>query len=104
LVATIHLKSRNEAKSLLEGTPSLKGPAHWLFSDGAIRVDAPTGTSHIEWQMYIRARETAAHFLLYSQTRIAHVIPKRCLATNEEVTRLREMVRHQVPSATLQSE
>lgn len=104
LVAMIHLTSRKAAKSLLQSTPSLKGPTHWLFSDGAIRVDSPTGSSHIEWPTYMCARETTMQFLLYPQTQIAHVIPKRCFATKEQVTRFREMVRRQVPSATLQSE
>lgn len=104
LVAIIHLNSRKAAKSLLQSTPSLKGSTHWLFSDGAIRVDSPTGSSLLEWSTYMRARETKMQFLLYPQTQIAHVIPKRCFGTEEQVTRFREMVRRQVPSASLQSE
>jgi hypothetical protein len=104
LVAVIHLNSRKAAKSLLQSTPSLQGPTHWLFSDGAIRLDSATGSSHLEWTTYVRIRETAVQFLLYPQIQIAHVIPKRCFATKEQVTRFREMVRRQVPTATLQSQ
>jgi len=102
--AMIHLNSWKAAKSLLQSTPSLQGPTRWLFSDGAIRVDSPTGGSHLEWTTYMRARETAVQFLLYPQAQIAHIVPKRCFATKEQVTRFREMVRRQVPTATLQSE
>jgi YcxB-like protein len=104
LIGVIHLNSKKAAKSLLQGTPSLQGPTHWLFSDSAIRVDSPTGSSQIEWKTYMRVRETTVQFLLYPQTQIAHVIPKRCFSTNEQVSRFREMIRRCVPAATLQAE
>jgi hypothetical protein len=44
-VVAIRLISRKAAKSLLQSTPSLQGPTHWLFSDGGIRVDSPTASS-----------------------------------------------------------
>ena|SRR5215469_8611119 len=104
LIAMIHSNSRKAAKSLLQGTPSLQGPTHWLFSDGAIRVDSPTGSSHLEWTTYMLVRETSMQFLLYPQTQIAQVIPKRCFSTKEHVTRFREMIHRNVPTATLQEE
>ena len=104
LVANIHMNARKAAKSLLQSTPSAQGPMHWLFSDGAIRLDSPTGSSHLEWAAYIRVRETTVQFLLYPQTQIAYVIPKRCFSSNEQVGRFREMIRRHVPTATLQAE
>jgi hypothetical protein len=104
LFATIQLNSRKAAKSLLEGTPSLQGPTHWLFSDSGIRVDSPTGSSHLEWTTYVRVRETTMQFLLYPQAQIAQVVPKHCFSTEEQVTSFREMIRRRVPAAILQAE
>ncbi len=104
LVAAIRLNSKKPAKSLLQSTPSLQGPTHWLFSDGGIRVDSPTASSHIEWKTYVRVRETGMQFLLYPQTQLAHVIPKRFFSTKEQVSSFREMIRRRVPTATLQAE
>jgi len=103
LVAIIHLNSR-KAKSLLRNTPSLQGPTRWLFSDGAIRIDSPTGSSNLDWSTYVRVQETAVQFLLYPQTQVAHVIPKRCFESKEQVTRFRQVVRRQVPTASLQTD
>ena len=104
LLATLHMNAEKAAKTLLQSTPSAQGPMHWLFSDDAIRLDSPTGSSHLEWATYIRVRETTAQFLLYPQTQVAYVIPKRCFSSTEQVNKFREMIRRQVPRATLQAE
>lgn len=104
LVAMTYLNSMRASKSLLESTPALKGPTHWLFSDGTIRVDFPTGNSHLEWAGIMRVRETATQFLLYPQNLMAFVIPKRFFSSREQVSRLREMIRRHVPTATLQAD
>jgi hypothetical protein len=104
LVVAIRLNSKKAAKSLLQSTPSLQGPTHWLFSDDGIRVDSPTASSHIEWRTYVRVRETETQFLLYPQTQFAHVIPKRFFSTKEHVNSFRQMIRRSVATATLQAE
>ena len=104
LVLVIRLNSRRAAKSLLQHTPSLQGPTHWLFSEDGIRVDSPTASSHIEWKTYVQVRETETQFLLYPQTQFAHVIPKRFFSTKGHVHGFRQMLRRSVPTATLQAD
>jgi hypothetical protein len=102
LIAAIHWSARRAARSLVKNTPSLKGPTHWLFSDSGIRVDSPTTNAHIEWKTYVRVRETPMQFLFYPQSQIAYVVPKRCFSSNDQITKLREMIRRCAAKSTLQ--
>jgi hypothetical protein len=67
LIGVIHLNSKKAAKSLLQGTPSLQGPTHWLFSDSAIRVRFTHGkfADRVE-DVHARSRDNSAIFALSS--------------------------------------
>ena len=103
LIATIHVNSRNAARSLLLNAPGLKGPTRWIFSENGIETDGPTSRAVTQWNSFTRVRETKQQYLLYPQEHVAYIVPKRCFQTETEIGRLREMIRRCVPTATLQS-
>lgn len=89
------------SKKYLEKNASLAGPNMYTFSSDGIDVSGPQSNSHLNWAAIIEARETSAQFLLYPQTAIAHVLPKRAFATAELLTAFRELVRSQVKNVRL---
>ena len=91
------------SRKYLRKNPSLSGPFSYTFSESGIDVSRPNSQGHLNWQGIIEARETSAQFLLYPQTAIAHVIPKRFLSSAEQQAALRDLVRAHVKKARLRT-
>jgi hypothetical protein len=54
-------------------------PMEWRFSQERVHLQSPVASSEIEWNAFINYRETDRLFLLYVQSNVAHIIPKRAL-------------------------
>lgn len=52
----------------------------YVLSDDGIDVSPAHSHTRMTWDAILEARETPIHFLLYSQTALANIIPKRCLS------------------------
>ena len=89
------------SKKYLELNPNLAGPHTYTFSPEGVDILGPQTKSHLSWAAILEVRETSAQFLLYSQTAIAHVIPKRVFSTPGQLSALRDLVRSQVKNAKL---
>lgn len=83
------------SKKYLQRNPSIVGPNTYAFSSEGIDVSAAQSNGHLNWAAILEARETSAQFLLYPQTAIAHVIPKRFMS-NEEQGALRTLLKQNV--------
>jgi hypothetical protein len=90
------------SKKYLQRNPSLVGPNTYTFSADGIDISAAQSKSHLNWGAILEARETSAQLLLYPQTAIAHVIPKRALSAPGQLSTLRDLVRTQVKNVRLQ--
>jgi len=104
LYAVIHISSHSASKSLVRDTPALQGPTLWSFTENGITVVGPTARGELQWNSFLQVRETREQFLLYQHKHLANVIPKRSFASPAEIGRLREMIRRQVPTTSLQSD
>lgn len=51
----------------------------YVLSDDGIDVSAAHSHTRRTWGAILEARETPIHFLVYPQTALANIIPKRCL-------------------------
>lgn len=91
------------SKKYLQRNPNLAGPKTYRFSPDGIDVSGTETKSHLNWAGILEARETSAQFLLFPQTAIAFVIPKRVLSDAAQVAALRELIRGQVKKARLRS-
>jgi hypothetical protein len=89
------------ARKYLRKNPNVAGPLSYTFSDRGIEVLGPHSQGRLDWEAILRAQETRSLFLLYPQTAIAHVIPKRFLANTDQQTSLRALVRAHVKNAKL---
>jgi hypothetical protein len=101
LYAMVYVGSYSSARSILRNTPALQGSTVWAFTENGISVVGPTARGELQWNSFLRVRETREQFLLYQNKNLANVIPKRSFATHTEISRLREMIRRQVPTALL---
>jgi hypothetical protein len=91
------------SRKYLRKNPNLSGPFTYTFSEGGIDVSGPNSQGHLNWQGVMEVRETSAQFLLYPQTAMAHVIPKRFLAAPDQQSALRALVRSHVRKCKLRS-
>lgn len=89
------------ARKRVETDPNLRGPVGYNFANDGIEFTGPNVQAHLKWTAIIEARETSAQFLLYPQASIAHVIPRRFLATNGDELALRALIRAHVAKAKL---
>lgn len=89
------------ARKYLRKNPSVAGPFMYTFSEGGIDVSGPNSQGHLNWQGIMEVRETSALFLLYPQTILAHVIPKRLLPSPDQQASMRELIRTHVKKAKL---
>ncbi len=89
------------SKKYLQRNPSLVGPNKYTFSSDGIDISGAQSQSHLNWRAILEARETSSQFLLYPQTAIAHVIPKRALSVPGQLSAFRDLVRGQVKNARL---
>jgi hypothetical protein len=89
------------ARKRVETSPNLKGTLSYIFANDGIEYSGPHVQAHLDWNAIIEARETSAQFLLYPQASIAHVIPKRFLATQADEVVLRGFVRSHVAKSKL---
>jgi len=101
LYAMVYASSYSSARSILRNTPALQGPTVWAFTENGISVVGPTARGELQWKSFLQVRETREQFLLYQNKNLANIIPKRSFATHTEISRLREMIRRQVPTASL---
>ena len=103
LLGIIRVGSFFAAKSAVKNTPAMQGPTVWTFTDHGIGIVGPTARGELQWNSFLQVRETRQQFLLYQNKNQANVIPKRCFASPAEIGRLQEMLRRQVPTASLRS-
>jgi len=89
------------ARKYLRKNPNVVGPMSYVFSESGIDVSGPHAQGHVNWEGIVQVQETAAQFLFYPQTAIAHVIPKRFLSDPEQQAGLRVLARTHVKKATL---
>jgi len=86
---SIPLVSRNTQKKLYAQTNSMHGPLSLEIDDVGLEFKGPTFTSKIEWPHFRKFFEDDQSFVIYADSGVFNVIPKRGLSS-EQITDLRE--------------
>jgi hypothetical protein len=73
----------------------------YRFSDANVEIVNSVSKSEVDWTAFRRVKETGWAFLLFVNLNVAHVIPKRCFESTEDVQALREMISGHFPKAKL---
>lgn len=84
------------ARKYLQRNPSVAGPITYVFSEAGIEISTSQSQSQLKWTVIREARETSSQFLLYPQTVIAHIVPKRFLNDPSDSDTLRTFIRANV--------
>jgi YcxB-like protein len=89
------------AKSLYKNSVNLHNAIHYSFSDDLVTQEMASGRAELLWSAFIRVRETPHLFLFYVQKHLAHPVPKRAFASEQEIAGFRELIRRHVREVSL---
>jgi hypothetical protein len=73
-----------------------KSGATYIISPAGINIETSVAKASLQWRAILQVVETKSSFLLFSAANIAHTLPKRCLATSDDIRALRELLRTNV--------
>jgi hypothetical protein len=79
--------------AMFRETPSLTKPRQYTFSAEGIRFESEDATADLKWSAFIRIYETRSLFIFLQTTRAAIYIPKRFIESEQDVPRLRQLIR-----------
>jgi YcxB-like protein len=88
---------RMRARRAFKNSPSIQGEIDVTFTDKGAVWKYPTGESYLNWQGYIKHKETGVAFLLYHSPDRYTFIPKRAMSP-EQIEELRGMLKIQIPA------
>jgi len=91
LLATPWLQ-RRRLRRLYAGTPSLREPQLYRFSDEGLEIRGGPATTSLGWAALVRAKETREFFLLFYNERCAYYLPKRAMSGPADEARLRALL------------
>jgi len=77
-------------------TPGLKGLVQYRFDDGGIAIEGPYFRGEVKWPGIVKWREGKHTFLIYSNPKIANIVPKRFFRNPLEVDAVRRLLRDNV--------
>jgi YcxB-like protein len=89
------------ARKRFRTDPRLQQLISYTFSPSEIVIRASVGDSRLNWTAFAEVLETRKYFLLYPQSALAHVLPKRCFASQAEVEAFRQLLRSAALKARL---
>jgi hypothetical protein len=84
---------RGQLRREYRDNPSLQGPQVYQFSDAGLTITAGATMLTLGWDAFVDAAETPAFFLFYYTKRQAYYFPKRAVSDEQELHRLRELIR-----------
>ena len=91
-VATMNWFVRRRVKRhidlVMKKSPNAKivGDRTWVISEAGIEVLLDEGTQNFAWKDVVKVEESSSHWMMYLDNKEALVLPKRALATSEEVS------------------
>src|SRR5579859_1201769 len=81
------------ARSFVKKNPDKLGPIRHEIGPDGTSYQSVHGDGRLAWTAFHRIRETPDFFLLYTQSNLAQIMPKRCFENKEDISRYREIVR-----------
>ena len=71
------------------------------FRDAGIHLESSVASADLQWGAFLNAVETRWAFLLLPTKNVAHTLPLRCFGSPAEIDAMRELLRRNLPNATL---
>jgi hypothetical protein len=80
----------------LKRSPNLRGTIRFQFDEEGYRLEGPHASAELKWAARVKWKEAKHTFLLYSNPRIASVIPKRFFQSPADVDAVRSLLQTKV--------
>jgi YcxB-like protein len=74
------------------------------LTDDLVTQEMASGRAELLWSTFVRVQETPHLFLFYGQKHLAHPVPKRAFASEQEIVGFRELIRRQVREVSLRGQ
>ena len=87
-----------QAWQLKRTDPNVAHPLTHKLDESGYHVSTRTTDIDLKWAGLHKVRETSDLFLFYYSKRLAYYLPKRTLASPEEIEELRAWIRRQLPA------
>jgi hypothetical protein len=85
----------------VQSNPRVQAGVRYRITDTAVEIDTAVAHSSLTWPAFVQAVETPRFFLLFVTKGIAHILPKRCLSDEGEISAIRQLIRQNVLKAKL---
>jgi len=89
------------ARTALKNNPSYRGDFQYSFSDDGVYVEGIHSKGSLSWKALHHVTETRHALLLFHDKYNAQILPKRCFASDSDLTSLRALIRAHVPNTNL---
>lgn len=80
------------ARQFVKKNPTKLGPSKVSISSHGVDYESLQANTTAKWSAYPRILETKDLFLLYTQSNIAQILPKRCFENPDEINDLRKIL------------
>ena len=81
------------ARNFVQENPGALGPVTQTIGPAGVFTEDTRGQARLAWNAFQRVRETHAVFLLYAQSNLATIVPKRCFNGPGDIQTYREIIR-----------
>jgi hypothetical protein len=85
-----------QARRQFTKNPQLGRTSEWNIEEDRIRITTAVSDATVNWELFHRATETKNSFVLYQQSNLINIVPKRAFNT-DELDQFRELLNRRVP-------
>jgi len=83
--------------ALFRKSPALEKTTRYIIGTTGITIQSDDATADCKWSLFQRAIETSSVFVLSQTSYHGTYIPKRCFASSDDVARVRDLIRENMP-------
>jgi len=84
-------------RAVFRKSPALTKRRRYTFRASGITIQSDDANSDLKWSLFQRAVETPGIFAFSVSSHHATYIPKRCFSSSDDVARMRELIRGNMP-------
>lgn len=84
-------------RAMFRKSPAMTKTRRYTFCATGITVQSDDATSDCKWSLFHRAVETPSVFVFSVTSHHGTYIPKRCFASSDDVARVRDLIRENMP-------
>jgi YcxB-like protein len=84
-------------RAMFRKSPAMSKARQYTFGPPGITVQSDDATSDCKWSLFQRAGETRQVFIFWQTSYGGTYIPKRCFASPHDISRMRELIRANMP-------